>query len=372
MKRLLVTLCVLGLGTALAFADEPRPSSADGISALLEKGPLLDVRKPLERLFTFSLEGSQLKIDRTRWVSAAKETEKVDSSITRVSKVSGDQYLPEEKLFLQLSLGPAAGAGSCGLTADREGRRVYIHSAGDVVRMTLQEGSGPNRVLIFGDDGQGALSIQLSSSSGSLILLGQERNGRCKVVAVFGDRLFSNNEESFLACLRKHRLEMETLVLPTLEQFGIEPFRSPRAPKVRQAVLALLARSHKILTEGRRLLDDLNGNDFTARDKAQHELSRRFEVFEDLICQKMQEKPSLELRKRLEQILQDHADALLTWQTITALALLQDAAYLLSMLDDAKPEDAARLIAQLEKITGQKLGADPAAWKEWVRKNLGH
>ena len=54
-------------------------------------------------------------------------------------------------------------------------------------------------------------------------------------------------------------------------------------------------------------------------------------------------------------------------QTIDAFDLLNDPQYIVAFLDDADPKEFLQIVRYLEKISGKKLGTDPAAWKEWAK-----
>src|SRR5262249_45727768 len=114
----------------------------------------------------------------------------------------------------------------------------------------------------------------------------------------------------------------------------------------------------------------LDSSEFAAREKASETIGNRFEIYQDMIVAKLQEKTiPLEVRTRLQAIVNGHSDQQRIAQTVSALSLLEDAPYLVSLLDHATPESTPKLTEHLEKITGQKLGADAAAWKEWAAKN---
>ena len=53
-------------------------------------------------------------------------------------------------------------------------------------------------------------------------------------------------------------------------------------------------------------------------------------------------------------------------QTIAAFDLVNDPQYVVSFLEDADPKEFVKIVRHLEQISGQKLGTDPAAWKEWA------
>jgi hypothetical protein len=164
---------------------------------------------------------------------------------------------------------------------------------------------------------------------------------------------------------------MESTVLPVLEQLGIRLLLSPQAPPVRQAVLAQVLRTPENLVEAKQLLAELDSEKFAVRERASRLLSKGFEVYKDLIRERLQDPAtSLETRNRLQKVVSAHADAERVGQVVAAFDLTRDARYLVSLLDHVDAAESPRLIRHLEQVTGQKLGPDPAAWKEWAKKAL--
>jgi hypothetical protein len=246
-----------------------------------------------------------------------------------------------------------------------------LHIHGEAVRMILHEAQPPRRTLEFSDDGQGGFRLEVLHPDGEMVLLHQMRQGRFAAFALVSGQLFAGQGESFPAFCRQHRAGLNAQILPALEQFGVAPILSPHTPRVRKAVLALLARSPETLAEGQRLLADLDSEKFAVREKSSQVLSDRFELYRDLIEAKLGDKEiSLEVRNRLQKILAQQVESPKVHQTVTALNLLQDVRYLASLLDHAASEDLPGLLRQLEKATHQKLGLDPATWREWVKKNV--
>ncbi len=354
------------------LAQDKPPAAAKNISPLLSDGFLQKVSKPLQQIFQFTFEGPNLMIDRKGWERAAQDAPKVRWFANNMGPGP-----PVEQLFYQIQ----AAAGQSGSTAGVSGRERGVNFYGDslsaslsirgeAVHMVLHEIQTPERRLEFSDTSPGCFRLQVTHPSGDMILLNQMRGGRFTAVALVGGHMFTGQGESFVKAFRQHRQEMETHILPVLEQFGIRPILSPQTPNVRQAVLAQVLRTPETLAEGRKLLIDLNSEKFAVRDKASRALSDRFALYKDLIQEKLQEKGiALELQTRLQNILATNADSLRVDQTVAALNLLQDAGYLVALLDHVAPDETPRLIRYLEKTTGQNLGPDPAAWKAWARKS---
>jgi hypothetical protein len=155
-----------------------------------------------------------------------------------------------------------------------------------------------------------------------------------------------------------------------LQSLAIRLIPSPATPEMKKAVLALLARTPQTLDEGKKLLADLDSEKFPVRDKASKALNERFEIYKDLIEEKLKNSSiSQEAASRLHKIMSAHPDAQKVSQTIAALDLMRDPVYLIGLLDEAAPAERSKVVSQLESVTGQRLGEDAAAWKRWLSEN---
>jgi hypothetical protein len=374
MLRLFASICIV-TGCALpGLAQQPNAPKQEEKSPLLEKGSLGDVRKSLEQVFQFTFEGAKLQFDRKSWDAAAKDV-KEDNPFGRLGRMEKRPAI--ESIFMQIR--SAVGSNSWGSSSGGREREITfsggklsgrLHIRGESIRMLLDEPQAPHRSLELTINGTSSFRIQLSHPDGDLVLLSQAQNGRFTAVALVGGQTFTGRGESFVAFFKAHRREMETQVLPALGPLGVQPVPAPSSEKVRKAVVALLSRSPETLALGKKLVADLESNEFPVRQKATQQLSDRYAIYQDLIQERLKEKPSLEVAQRLEKLVAEHVDAGRISTALTALGLLQDAGYLISLLDPSSAEERATLVAQLEKTTGQKLGTDPAAWKDWAKKSL--
>ncbi len=373
MQRLLATFSVAILSVSTALAQDAAPAKAPATSPLLEKGALADVQKQLEKIFSFTIEDSRLQIDRRAWNAAAKDIPKLpDPFMGRLGEAPAI-----ETLFLRIQ--EAAGASGSGRSITGTDRRAtftgdklsgQVRTRGDYVRLTLEEAQAPLRTLELTIEAIGAYRIQVSEGEGDQILLSQAKNGRFTAVAIVGGETFTGRGESFAAFFKEHRRGFDAHILPALDALGIKPVPSSSAPDVRKAVVALLSRKQETVDEGKKLLGDLEEDAFAVRQKAAQQLSDRYVIYQDLIQEKLKEKLTLEVKKRLEKIVAEHADAGRVTQALTALGLLQDPAYLISLLELVSAEEVGTLTTQLEKVTGEKLGSDIATWKAWAKKHV--
>jgi hypothetical protein len=406
-KRFHVIVLSLGFAIPAAFdlsgparavgGENPALATKGASSPLLDKGPLDDIRKPLQSIFQFTFDGPNLLVDRKAREAAAKDAPKprdpfadnpamrkmmerkeVRDALKLQEAMMGPQ-LSVETLFAQIqtAAGPA-GSSSTSSNDDRQSAFsaekltgvLASRSGGDTVRLTFTELVAPGRTLEFHVEGRKAYRIQLSHPNGDTILVRLAENGRFAAVAMVGEITFAGQAESFLALYKEHRTGFETHVVPALLAAGVEIVPAPSSPVVRKVVLGVLARTPEQTAEGKKTLADLESNDFEARQKATCELNERFALYQDLIQERLGNEPSLETRTRLQEVLARQADADRTGRALAVLGAVRDPRFLISLLDHLDPKEAALVTARLETITGEKWGDDRAAWRAWARKTL--
>jgi hypothetical protein len=354
---LLAWLAMIAVAAAAQQRDPPAKSS------LQSQGMLNKLQPHLEQIFQFTFDGPRLKLERKSW----GETPKVRPGVNQPATI--------ESIFNQLR-SSAGVIRSMGIHASDRYREVHfsgtamggrLHTRGDYVRMELEEIAAPQRTLEWLDDGLGGMRLMLSNADGELLLLQQSKQGAASVAGVFAGKSFAANGESFLAMYKQHRTTMDAQVLPVMEALAIRLIPSPQTPEMKKAVIALLTRTPESLAEGKKLLADLDHEKFQMRDKASRMLNERFEVYKDLIQEKLKASTlSPEASSRLHKILAAHPESDKVSQTIAALDLQRDPAYLVSLLAEVGAGDRRRLISHLEAVTGQRLGDDPAAWQRWL------
>lgn len=366
MYRWFVVLVSLWAGPALAQEKSPAASS------LLQEGSLNKTHKQLEQVFTFTFDGPRLKIDRRAWGEDPKEKKVAPNPAFGFNNVAP----PIEQIFNQLR-SAAGGLGGSSMTIsqnDREVRfygnvlsaRVHTRMNSEWVRLDIEEMAPPKRSLEFQDDGRGTFRLLLIAGDGDILNLHQTAT-KFTVVGMIAGEPVTLQGDSFLTAYRQHRAIMDKHVLPVLSRLAIKLLMSPNLPEVQKAVQALVTRTPETLVEGKKLLGELDSEKFNLRERASRGLNDRYEVYKDLIADKMKEKNlSTEMIARLQKIQAAHPDSQKVGQTIAALDLMNDAGYLVSLFATAPAEDHALLAGHLEKVTGQKLGTDQAAWKKWL------
>jgi hypothetical protein len=209
----------------------------------------------------------------------------------------------------------------------------------------------------------------ISNQDDDLLLLQQTKSGSFRMAGFVGGKSIVAKGDNFLAMYRQERQLMDSHVLPVLHSLSIRLMPSPATPEMKLAVLALLTRTPESLAEGKKFLADLDSEKFAIRDRASKALNERFEIYKDLIQERLKDSSiSQEAAARLQKIMAGHPDAPKVSQTIAALDLLRDPVYLVGLLDGAAPAERAKVFEQLVTVTGQRLGDDPAAWKRWLEQ----
>lgn len=362
--RQIAVLLALLVVAGLAPAQEVTPPAKTPL--LLQNGVLNKAAPQFEQIFQFTFDGPKLKIDRTGWGEANR------------GKILANAIHPGppiETIFNQIRTN-AGQVNSSGMSVSNRHREVTfsggalsgrMRTSGEHVRMDLEEVTSPNRSFEWTDDGQGSMRLMISNQDDDLLLLQQTKQGSFRMAGFVGGKTIAARGDNFLAMYRQERQLVDRHVLPVLQSLSIRLIPSPSAPETKKAVLALLARTPESLAEGKKLLTDLDSEKFTVRDKASKALNERFEIYKDLIQEKLKDSGlSQEAAARLQKIMAAHPDAPKISRTIAALDLLRDPVYLVELLEGAGPVERAKVVAQLVNVTGQRLGDDPPAWKQWL------
>jgi hypothetical protein len=372
MRRSIMLAVLIVLLPAFSVAAEPESKAEK--SPLVGDGFFKDVKQPIGQMLGFTFDGPRLKLDRKAWGAAPKQK---DAPVVWVGPGFGAAH-PIETLFRTVQ--NAAGAGGSGMSISNNDRRVnfnggkmngLVHTRGDqVTQLQFQETGDSGRTLEFGEDGKGGFRLQFSHTDGDIILLSQTPKGAFRAIAMVNGKTFAGQAESFTAFYKQHRSVMESDILPILAHVGVQPIMSPQEAKVKHAVAALLQRSPASVEEGKKLVSDLDSEQFAVREAATKALTERFQLFQDLVREKQLDKTaSLEMRTRLDKIMAANTDASRVNQTVELLDLTKDPGYLISLIDGPASPETAKVVEQLEKVSGQKLGSDAKAWKQWLEKS---
>jgi hypothetical protein len=378
-------------------------------------GELVKLHDLTEKIFQFKIESGQLRIDRAAWDREGKEFASAEAAQAAAATnnmppgfVQNPRMLAMDKERRDRTIatmgGPPPALHAIFRVIEQRARqasRSFMGEGGDLPsssihngwkewqsgfvgeglvgdlrtnnggeELLLQEQQPPRRMLEFRAGSDGSMLLQLTDRDGNTIVLRQNGQGQF-VLAIVADKTTSASEaESFIACFKQHRQQLESEVLPVLAKIGIRPILSTEAAEVREAVLASLLRGSQARAEGQRLLSDLDDDSYEVREAASMALSKRFALFGDIIREKLSDKTnSAEVQSRLQRIVADQSDSELPARTAEALGLAGDPAYLVNLLDLAADRELPVVVSRLEQITGQRLGSDRAAWKTWVRSH---
>jgi len=393
VRRRWVLAAVLALAPGAAAARAAKPPAAGKARPGFEDGPLHSVANILKDIIQLTFEDGHLRLDREHWGKPIDE--KAHKHLTRqqvvvqggiaqivaihVNQLPGGSGL--EARFQQLKA--AAGARGSSSSRSGQGRQMSFQgvrlSAGltvndDFFRIRVQEEAAPWRMLQVHSERKGAMRIALlSADSGLVLMLTQDAAGAVKVLHLAGDETIRGRGESFLSYYRQNRRYVENDLFALLAHVGVATALGREKPRVAAAVLAGLraARAEdpaERRRQAQRLIQQLDSGSYAQRQEATRKLSadypRYFEYVEEAL---RGETASEEMKARLKRIAAENRDRAKVQRLITSLGLLDDPHYLVELLERTKAEDRDLVVAQLEKITKQKLGADAKAWRRHLQ-----
>ncbi|MBI5722883.1 MAG: hypothetical protein HZA50_02915 [Planctomycetes bacterium] len=385
----------------IASAGDEQPASAttrvSGVKPGFEKGKFQDVAKEMSNLLMLKLDGKSLKLDRDHWDKATgdktdeeQRQEIVDEYIKRgMAKEQAEKFAESELKHIgsdsviqvveklqtaagSTSSGSSVGGGENHFNFQGRGLSGVIATRQESFQALFIEESGPMRIIQFSDDGNGLLRLNIMNPSGGIFLcLSQAADGRCTIMAVCGKDVTQLSGDSFRAIYEKNHEYVETNVFPLLRHIGIGLPILPYSPQVRQAVLDLIRKPIADEEKGKieALLKNLDSDNAAEREAASKTLGENFLRYSGFIIPALKSE-SAEVRQRVKKIIADHPEQNAIGQFIQSLKLAEDPAYLVELLAGAKEEDKQTLVAALEKLTGEKFGANLSAWQEYIKKKI--
>jgi hypothetical protein len=419
MKRsylCLLLLLVLPIAAAAqaSLADDGATGSTRGHGQLDADGALQKVRDTLGQIFQFKIESGQLKIDRATWPSAVDENEKKISAnlnaavaaatgnpaaLTKLRNKQAEQAVRNQQrrdrflarmgvvpplydLFHQVEMATdslsSGGSDSqriaangafqwtCTFHCETMTGELRLDNSNEVLE--FRELAPPRRMLSYQSGNDVGLQLKIETEGGDSILLRQDNNGKCFFAIVSGNKAREEHADSFVELAKHNRQSIETEVLPVLAKFGICPIAPVDSPAVRSAVLASILEVKATSAEAERLFTQLDSDLFSVREKATETLTDNYPMFKELIAEKLTDRQiPLEVQSRLQRIVAGQPASALPVQTALAFGLASDPVYVVSLLDNTSDNVRAQLTKHLEKLTGQKLGDDVAAWQQWAR-----
>ena len=384
----------------LAAAVAPAARAQDDDKSTAGKGRLEALAPVVRRLIPLTVDKGALRMDREAWTRPAEGKAAEDLKAEFEAALQKQGYPKEwaarqaaemaeapdaERIFNLLQVasrshgtgrsmggnerstsfsgGGLAGRLSLTGTANAPGQGVQG------VDVDLREEKDPKRSLQVTDDGEGALRLVASDGAGKfLLVINQARGGRFSVAFVEGDTPYAGSGESYQAFYRANRETVEKRLIPLLARLGVGTPLTAVSPEVRKAVLSRL----RPVTEEERQEIDRRITGLDDADHAKREEATRFLAEQGhrhparLEAAQKDASNSPEAAARLTRILAEIQIRRRADDLAGTLGLDGDPATLADLLDAAPEADRPLVVAALEKATGQKLGADAAAWKTWL------
>lgn len=383
-------LCGGAFETPLAAAQGPAAAAA--ASPGKESGKLTDLAPSIQKVVRLALDKNRLTVDRENWRAGfanMKPEQILDELTERLIKKGFPKQFAREHATQMMNqpaielawqeLQQAAGANHTGTHSGQGFRELKFSGRGlsgtlairdKHIRMEFSEEQAPERTLQVEDDGKGALRVVLFKSDGTLMtILLQSQDGKLQLVDVRGGKTATHQAVDFVEFYRLQRAYVEGELFPLLQNVGVGTPISAFSTIVQERVLARLNPLQKEEeAEAQRLLDDLESDVFATREEAAKKLSGQYERFREPILKKLAEEGiSAETLSRLKRLQAERPERETIDDLITRLGLLTDLAYLVDLLETAKPAERTPILVALKRLSKQDHGADPAAWKTWLK-----
>ena len=358
--------------------DGTKPAAVAG---LMENGPLQGVAEPMGKLIQLSCMGAGIQLDREHWSQVSPGPDPNPPGGVRRAAAAGVQiqFPVLQRVFQQLasaqrnqSMSSSYGGRnqmSSMFTGEKLAGKVEMDE--DRVTIAVTEKIDTQRRLEVTDGGDGTLRIIVSNVNGDMVLLTQGSRGAVAVVWLVGGKTEAVAAENYLALYRAKRELMNQQVLPAFKHMGIDLLIWPDSPVVYQAAVSLLAPvGLEQEAAGKRLIRQLDSDEFNTREAATKELTDQYGRYRTLISAAIADATtSVEAADRLQKIQELHPEDKKARQLITGMGLLDDPVFLAGVLSNAGPEQRPAVVRRLEKVTGQKLGDNPARWKKWAENH---
>jgi hypothetical protein len=366
------------------------------MGALMGKGDFQapELATAIGKLFQFKLTGKTVTLNRDAWEDSDNKADEDNNGNGQVQiqgggvqggariqvrvagmGMMGNNATGIDKVFQEIESAAGSNSARSSMGGDSHsssfsGGKITgrLEVRGEAISVSLREEAAPNRTLELSDDGAGAWRILATDPSGDLVLLNQTPKGAVSVAAVLGGKPVAASGASYLDFYRQNRDLADGRILPVLRHLGADLKVSRQTPAVRAAARSRLTPLSEADTQhAAQLLKDLDNDSFEVREKATKELNDNYDRFQSLIEAKAKA-PGLtpEVTDRLRKTAAAHPDAGAANQVIDALNLLDDPGFLAELFEGASDAQKAALAARLERLTGQKLGTDAAAWQNWL------
>jgi hypothetical protein len=402
--RCMMQSAIAAIGLCIALLSAPQISlAADAVKA---DSPIESLAVPLAAIFDFRIENGQLAMDRKEWEATAREKQRqaVADRLAYLLRVPDGMQLDEAEKQKRREMAQAVGKHLADMPAlsylfgdvhaavvnkfkpvdsyiraatprdaeefadPFEGEKISYSARATKLFERMRFAEAKSRRALYYAVEEDSFRLELTDGDDNLIIL-QQRPESFSVLAIRGNQPVCKSGESFTAFARKHREWFEGEILPALARVGVRPVLPSDALPVRETALQVLENSSDVDPDPEELLRELESDDRETRQKAHGALVSFYEQCEELIDERLQSNDlSPELQAALDKVIVAQRPSKLPRQTIVAFELLNDPEFLVSLFDVAIERDIPNISRQLEKITGQQLGANPEKWKAFVRK----
>ncbi len=391
--RLLLAACFCLSPAALA------PAADDANSA--PAGRVQGLAKEISDLLRLKVAGKALCVDREHWTAAVKgDAEKKDGNDTepapapavgkrlaRMRIVGGAIALggamggeggdPAQVLFHRLqaasgcmNLSTSNNGAATQMSASGNGMLLAMSQSGESFSLSITEEGDAGQYVRLSEPGKGELQITIVHlSRPAMLTLKQTADGRISIVHLRGDKVTRLRGDSYVDLFGKEGAYVEKELLPLLRQMGIVLGEHRFSPAVTKAVLSLLA--DPLAPERAKQFDaqiaDLDAPTFARREAATKALTEDLvHCYGQVAAAVKTAAAGSEKRERLERILATNPDLRKVCEIVHEGKMLQDAAYLVALIDRVEAKDRAAVAAALRKLTGKDFGPDAAAWQKWL------
>jgi len=380
--------CLVAVLVAAAGGEQPKAEPG------MQKGFLNELAGPVGGLVRLGWKGQALRLDRQHWEGdlAGKGPQErlkaIEADLVKNRNMPKEwaakqaQRLlnawPAERAFekLRTKAGCTSSSSSTGGQFRRRrfsgrGLAAEMRVSGDDLVLKIEEEGAPFRSVELRDNGHGVLRLLVTDAKGSfLLVVNQSANGRLSVAHVAGEKVFARAAESFQAFHDRNRPYVAGRLFPLLRRVGVIVPWTRHDAKVKAVVLTRLsaAADPEQVALGRKLIKELDDDSFQKREQATKALSKDFARYRSLI-EKATAGASPEAEGRLARIMAENRDQDGVGRFVTERRLTEDVGYLIHLMEGAERRDREAIARKLGKLTGQKLGPDPVAWKKWRSEN---
>lgn len=362
------------------------------VTSEFEEGPLQSRRAALETLIQLKIKGDSIVLKREwgKGKEVGDKEDRLDAEVKRLAQKGIDGQIADQmaRRMLRHSLDfehPMLGefeklkgermSGSAGRSVSNNRISTYFNNRvlgaklninNSKIQFTMQENEEPGREVDVTDDNNGGFKMKYTGNDFTAELR-QESDGAIRLTRIRGDEAEVFTADNYVALQKKHPKVVDEWLIPVFMHLGFTVPVSVADDAVRSTVLAkLTGMRSRSMSDFKKLLKDLDAEEFQTRESATDKLAAQAEIWEDAIRKELKSRDlSVEARARLKNILADATTTNPTDELILSQGLLNSPEYLVSLFEIANEAEASAITKQLEEITGHSA-ATPDAWRDWL------